>query len=187
MRMTFYLVVACSLLFSSSGIAELPQTESVEELTDFASLDRFIHEYTDEVEGGDGRWAFEIEGMAVMVLADRAADRMRIMTPVAHVADLEEGEYSKLLEANFDRALDARYAINAGVLWSAFIHPMSSLSHQQFDNGLEQVVNLAANFGTTYASTDMLFAPGREQPHGGEAPQQPDATPDRGAPPAPTG
>ena len=128
----------------------------------------------------------------MIVMADRAADRMRIMTPAARVADFKDGEYQRLLEANYDRALDARYAINGGVLWSAFIHPMSSLSHEQFDDGLEQVLRLSANFGTTYASSDLVFAPGGQQPHEqpgeGEAPgrQEEPAAPDpRGAPPAP--
>ena len=146
---------------------------------------------TDQVEGGDGRWAFSAGGVSVMVLADRAADRMRIMTPVARVADFEDGEFERLMEANYDHALDARYAINEGVLWSAFIHPMSSLSHEQFDDGLIQVVRLLDNYGTTYSSSDMVFAPGGqkpdEQPDEGETPQRPDEpTPsDRGAPRAP--
>ncbi len=206
MRTTTCLTLACLLLLNTSGFAETPQAQSpeatppeptlpeaaaIEGPTDYAALDRFIHEYTDEVEGGNGRWAFEIEGMGVMVMADQAADRMRIMTPVARVADFEDSEYQRLLEANYDRALDARYAISGGVLWSAFIHPMSSLSHDQFDDGLEQVVRLSGSFGTTYTSSDMVFAPGgqqrEDQPDQGGAPQQPnESSPhDHGAPPAP--
>jgi len=189
---TLILAGTCVLMLNTVGVAEPQGPQAAEGPTDFAALERFIREYTDEVEGGDGRWAFEIEGIAVMVMADQAADRMRIMTPVARVADFEEGEYQRLLEANYDRALDARYAINAGLLWSAFIHPMSSLSHEQFDDGLVQTVRLSANFGTTYASSDMVFAPGGQQPDGqpgeDQAPGQPEKPPipdRRGAPPAP--
>ncbi len=192
MRTRPFFVFACVLWLTTGGVAEPIEPQPAEGPTDFAALDRFIREYTDEVEGGAGRWAFKIEGVAVMVLADQAADRMRIMTPVASVADFEDGEYERLMEANYDRALDARYAISGGLLWSAFIHPMSSLSHEQFDDGLVQVVLLSANFGTTYASSDMVFAPGGQQPEGqpgeDEAPPQHDepTTPDRrGAPPAP--
>ncbi len=31
------------------------------------------------------------------------------------------------MQANFDTALDARYAIAKGALWSTFIHPLSDL------------------------------------------------------------
>ncbi len=193
MRSIFCLVIACLLLLSTHSTAqpleaEPDQAQPVQPSTDYDALDRFIREFTDEVEGGNGRWAFAVQGVTIMVLADRAANRMRIMTPVAEVVNFEDGEYQRLMEANYDRALDARYAISGGVLWSAFIHPMSTLTHEQFDDGLNQVVRLAANFGTSYASTDMRFAPGGQQPDAGQAPQQQEkpVTPKRhGAPPAP--
>jgi hypothetical protein len=185
-------ILVVVMVVAGSVVGGEPASEPAEGPTDYAALNRFIREYTDEVEGGGGRWSFTIEEAAVMVLADRAADRMRIMTPVARVADFKDGEYQRLMEANYDRALDARYAIHGGVLWSAFIHPMSSVSHQQFDDGLEQVIRLSANFGTTYASSDMVFAPGGqppgEQPGEDKTPQQPDENEppaQRGAPPAP--
>jgi len=39
------------------------------------------------------------------------------------------------MQANFDSALDARYAIAKGKLWSAFIHPLSELNEEQFFSG----------------------------------------------------
>jgi len=184
MRTIVYTSVACLTLFVGVVLAQQAQDGPAAEATDYTALDRFIREYTDEVEGGNGRWAFEIADVPLIVLADQAADRMRLMTPVASVADFEEVEFHKLLLANYDRALDARYAINEGILWSAFIHPMGSLSHAQFDDGLEQVIRLADNFGTTYASTDMLFAPGGLEP---QEQQEDEQLPPlrRGAPPAP--
>ncbi len=200
MRTAFYFIAAGLLLLTTSINSrpvlaqpdDVPAEAQPQGPTDFAALDRFIREYTDEVEGGNGRWAFQVGGVAVMVMADRAADRMRIMTPVAREADFDDGEYRKLLESNFDRALDARYALNGGVLWSAFIHPMSSLSHDQFDDGLAQVIRLSSTFGTTYTSSDMIFAPREGQPQEpsdpGQTPTEPKGTPTppgRGAPPAP--
>ncbi len=185
MRIILYTLGVClCLLVSVVAAQQVEDVPVAAQPTDYAALDRFIREYTDEVEGGNGRWAFEVVGIPVMVLADQVADRMRIMTPVASVADFEDDEFHKLLLANYDRALDARYAINDGILWSAFIHPMGSLSHEQFDDGLQQVVRLSENFGTTYASSDMQFAPGGPVPE--QEPQPEDAMPPkRGAPPAP--
>jgi hypothetical protein len=66
-----------------------------------------------------------------------------------------------LLGANFDRALDARYASGRGYLWSVFLHPLSSLTDSEFLDGVEQVVTLARNYGTSYASSNLLFQGGQ--------------------------
>ena len=62
-----------------------------------------------------------------------------------------------LLCANFDRALDAKYAIHRGLLWSTFVHPLGELTAAEFESGLKQVYTLRATYGTTYTSTDMVF------------------------------
>ncbi|MBT8112371.1 MAG: hypothetical protein KJO81_07150 [Gammaproteobacteria bacterium] len=47
---------------------------------------------------------------------------MRVIVPIVKVADIEEGELLRLMQANFDSTLDARYSVANGVVWSAFIH-----------------------------------------------------------------
>ena len=120
-------------------------------------LDSLIRELAQVDEGRPGYWQFEYRGRGVMVLTDESHNRMRIITPVAEVADLSEEIWLIALSANFDRALDARYAVNGDYLWSAFIHPLSQLSDQQFRDGLDQVVTLADNFGTSFAGSDLVF------------------------------
>jgi len=61
------------------------------------------------------------------------------------------------LQANFDSALDARYAVANGVLWSAYIHPLSSLQDKQFLEAVGQVVNLTSTFGSSYSSGALIF------------------------------
>lgn len=97
-----------------------------------------------------------------MVLTDENHNRMRIITPVVEVVELEESIWLLALTANFDRALDARYAVNGDYLWSAYIHPLSSCSEGQFVDGLNQVVTLADTFGTTFTSSDLVFGGGDE-------------------------
>jgi hypothetical protein len=65
-----------------------------------------------------------------------------------------------MLQANFDTALDARYSVAKGVLWSLYLHPLESLSDEQFLASLGQVVNLAASFGTSYSSGGLSFGGG---------------------------
>jgi len=62
-----------------------------------------------------------------------------------------------LLEANFDRALDAKYCLYEGFVCSVFTHPLKELQDHQFVDALQQVVNLANNYGTTFTSTDFVF------------------------------
>ena len=63
----------------------------------------------------------------------------------------------RILQANFDTALDARYAIARNVLWSTFIHPLSSLSDKEFLSGLGQAINIVINYGKSYSSGALSF------------------------------
>ena len=73
---------------------------------------------------------------------------------------LGESLMKRLLQSNFDTALDARYAIAKGMLWSAFVHPLPQLTPDQFASGLGQVVNLAMTFGSTFTSGGLTFGGG---------------------------
>jgi len=61
------------------------------------------------------------------------------------------------MEANFDRTLDARYALFQGKLWSVYLHPLNSLTEEEFAAALDQVANLVETYGTTYASGQLQF------------------------------
>jgi hypothetical protein len=82
---------------------------------------------------------------------------MRIMAPIAPQSQFDSEELIFLLEANYDRALDAKFALSDGVLWSVFMHPLAELTAQQFKDCVQQVATLADNFGTTYASSNLYF------------------------------
>ena len=120
-------------------------------------LDTLIREHGNVDEGQLGHWRFEYQHRSLLVLSDEMHNRMRIITPVAEVNDLGEQICLMALTANFDRALDARYAINGDYLWSAYIHPLQELTDDQFLDGLRQVVTLADNFGTSFSSGDLMF------------------------------
>ncbi|MDX2019017.1 MAG: hypothetical protein SF187_02155 [Deltaproteobacteria bacterium] len=98
-----------------------------------------------------------------MVITDEAADRMRAMAIVSE-QPIDPERMRVLLEADFDTALDAKYALWEGKLWSVFVHPLSTLSDSEVTNGIVQVVNLVKTYGSSYSSTDMQFSPGSRQP-----------------------
>ena len=112
-----------------------------------------------ELEGDPGFWQFVYGERALMLITDPDANRMRIFTPVLEDKYLDEEQLRRMLEANFHSALDAKYALYGGYVISVFTHPLRELSESQLLDALRQVVNLADNFGSTYSSTGLIFAP----------------------------
>lgn len=125
-----------------------------------ARLEIVIRKIDAGAEGQSGFWRFKVAERELLVITDENANRMRILTGVVEVKDLEEERLTRLMQANFDSALDARYAIARGVLWSAFLHPLSTLDERDFVSGVAQVVNLAVTYGSTYSSGAITFGGG---------------------------
>jgi hypothetical protein len=101
-----------------------------------------------------------IGDVPVLVVTDPAADRMRAMVPVASAAGLAPDDLLRMMQANFDTALDARYAVANGRLWAVFIHPLAALQKDQFLSGLAQTVNLARTYGQSYSGGAQIFGGG---------------------------
>jgi len=101
-----------------------------------------------------------VASVPVTVIVDPVANRMRMLVPIASAAGLTEEELLRLLQANFDTALDARYAVANGRLWSTFIHPLAELQSEQLIAGLAQTVTLAQTYGDTFTSGAIMFGGG---------------------------
>jgi hypothetical protein len=126
-------------------------------------IDELLSRLEIEIQGQDGLWRFYLNDVEVTIITDENADRMRIIAPVAKTENLNAVEYERVLQANFDTALDARYAIAKSILWSVFIHPLGVLSDRQLIEGIGQVVNLVSTFGTSYHSGSAVFGGGDSQ------------------------
>ncbi|WP_375279885.1 hypothetical protein [Pseudooctadecabacter sp.] len=98
-----------------------------------------------------------LEDIPVLIVMAPGADRMRAMVPIASVEDVSAEEMSRMMQANFDTALDARYAVAQGRVWGVFIHPLSPLEREQLLSGLVQTVNLARTYGTLYSGGANVF------------------------------
>ncbi|CAK9039341.1 S-adenosylmethionine synthase (AdoMet synthase) (MAT) (Methionine adenosyltransferase) [Durusdinium trenchii] len=103
---------------------------------------------------------FTISGVSVTFIYDINADRMRLVSPVASVGDIEPEIFLRMMQANFDSALDARYGVAQDIVWSTFIHPLSSLTSEEFGAGVAQTVNLVRTFGDAYSSGVLAFGGG---------------------------
>lgn len=125
-----------------------------------AIMDKIIKSEATNIEGQLGNWQVLFRELPIFILTDETNNRMRIFTPFAEEKALEGEELKKMLEANFHSALDAKYSIFEGFVISVYTHPLRELTRDQFVDAMGQVVNLAQNFGTSYSSTGLLFAPG---------------------------
>lgn len=126
------------------------------------SLAAFLTEKVDSIAGFSGRWQAVYNEVPLLILTDEANDRMRIIAPITEVATLDEDLLLDCMTANFHSALDVKYAISDGLLWSVFVHPLSGLLESELDSAVDQVYAAAVTFGTTFSSTALLFG-GQQQ------------------------
>ena len=120
-------------------------------------LQELIEGLATAIQGDLGFWQFSVHGVEMLCITDESHDRMRVMTPIAKREGLDDEVVVECLEANFDRALDARYCLHDGMLWGAFIHPLRALTDEQFESALRQVAGVRQNFGTTFSSGELIF------------------------------
>jgi len=121
------------------------------------TLARLLERVLEDMEGSDGFWHGQRNEVTVYVVSDLEHDRMRIMAPIGELRVTDASFLSILLQANFDRALDAKYALRKKELWSVFMHPLSTIVPDDLGTFVDQVVQLVKNTGTTYASSDLIF------------------------------
>ncbi len=151
------MLIATLCLLGSVQIGAKPEANVI---MDNARLAKLIKRIDPEVKGEAGYWYLQVKDKTVQVITDEKANRMRIIIPVAESSGLNQQALYRLMQANFDSALDARYAIAKGVVWSTFIHPLNSLTDHDFLLGLGQVVNLVDTYGTSFSSGALQFQGG---------------------------
>lgn len=142
-------LLLASLLFSTLTFAGSD--------TDQVFLEKTVKAMAIKSEGEKGVVEFSYNDINMHLISDVKHDRMRIITPVAEYGKLTLKHLKALLESNFHRSLDARYAVSKGVLYSAYIHPLSGLSESQIKSAVKQVANLAATFGGDYSSGELSY------------------------------
>ena len=127
-----------------------------------ARLDSIFRTVLDTVTGAPGRWELTVAETKMLCLTDERHDRMRIITPVQTLKDASPEEVFACMEANFHTALDVKYAVADGMIWVAYIHPLSPLTDDQLISALGQVRSAVITYGTIYTSTDLVFPKGDE-------------------------
>lgn len=157
MRLPFCLMV---FFFSASSTfaqdAEPPMT--------LERLGEIILSLDEDARPNGNSFQMTIEDVPVLILTDTDADRMRALVPIRSSEEMTSEEVLRVMQANFDTALDARYAIANGKLWGTFIHPLASLEKDEFISGLGQTINIAKTYGTLFSGGSLSFGGGDSVP-----------------------
>lgn len=111
----------------------------------------------------EGAWQFRLANFPIMIVTDTNNNRMRMMVPIVDAKTLTKEDLMRIAQANFDSALDARYAVAQDVLWAVYIHPLRALYDRQFVSALAQTVTTAATYGKSYSSGAFVFGGGDSQ------------------------
>lgn len=106
---------------------------------------------------GPGGVEFTFAGVRMACVSDVAHDRMRIIAPVANHDASTRPLLEVMLIANFHTTLDARYGLSDGVVYAAYLHPLSSLSEDQLTSALRQVASLVRSFGVGFSSGELSY------------------------------
>ncbi|CAD0184788.1 hypothetical protein RUESEDTHA_01671 [Ruegeria sp. THAF57] len=148
-----------ALIFLAGSLA----AQEVEPPMTYERLGKIIFALDPEAQPQGPGFQMTVSDVSVLVITDINADRMRAMVSISSAADLSAADLQRMMQANFDSTLDARYAIANGTLWAAFIHPLSKLDKDQLISGLAQTVNIAKTYGTLYSGGAAEFGGGDSQ------------------------
>jgi len=122
-----------------------------------SEMAKIIKELVEETQGSDNNLSFIYDGVTITMVSDARANRMRLVSPVIEAGNMSDQQVIASLVSNYHLALDARYAIGSGVLFSTYIHPMAELTKNQLLSAVRQVATLSKTFGTTYTSGELSF------------------------------
>ncbi|MGF1483631.1 MAG: hypothetical protein ACFBZ8_04635 [Opitutales bacterium] len=151
-------VICASAPIASAELSVLENPMTAERLFNI------IKERADEPEQRGNTLLFDVAGIPFICIVDEQSDRMRLMAPVTKYSDVTPQQRDRMLEANFSTALDARYCVNADIVYAAYLHPLSPLQEAQVLDAVMQVATLKEEFGKSYASSRMAFGGSGEPP-----------------------
>ncbi|GJM08301.1 MAG: hypothetical protein DHS20C11_05770 [Lysobacteraceae bacterium] len=160
MALTRILIAFVGLLGLMTAVAAQEQPRNDDSDMTAERIHALVERIDAEAQRQENFWQFSLKERIVMIVIDTEADRMRIISPIVKNEDVPIEIYTRMLQANFDSALDARYAIANEIIWGAYIHPLRSLTDEELLSGIAQVVTVADTFGTTYSSGALIYGGG---------------------------
>ncbi|GAB5435597.1 hypothetical protein [Falsiruegeria mediterranea] len=153
-------MLSLGTMTAAQDAEEAPKASEAEQPMTYERLGKIIFVLDPDAQPRGPGFELSVAGVPIIVVTDPVADRMRAMVPIRRADELTSEDMQRMMQANFDTALDARYAIANGTLWAAFIHPLSPLEKDQFISGLAQTVNIAKTYGTLYSGGAAQYGGG---------------------------
>ena len=86
-------------------------------------------------------WQVETDRLRLLIILSQDNSWLRLLVPIARASEAQALLY-ELLEANFERTQEVRYAISQGVLWAVFLHSFESLTEADFNSAISSIVSL---------------------------------------------
>ena len=154
-KIKFFFVLICGFLLIACESKSATHAKMTGE-----KLATLIQKFDEDAKIEGNSVQFELNDRDIYLVYDAAADRMRIISPIAPAAMADEDILQRMMQANYDAVLDSRYALGNNIIWSVFIHPLSSLTKEDFLSGIAQTVTAVETFGTSYTSGAMVFGGG---------------------------
>lgn len=87
-------------------------------------------------------WQVEKDGLRLLVILSEDQTWLRLLIPMVTVAEAQP-YFQQLLQANFDRTQEVRYALNQGILWGVFQHSCTTLTSEDFEAAIARLISLA--------------------------------------------
>lgn len=79
---------------------------------------------------------------------------MRIIIPIGDAEELDEDDLKRMMQTNFDSALDARYALGC-------VHPSAKhVDRHEFLVGLGEIADVVLSYGSSYSSGLFIYGNG---------------------------
>ncbi len=154
-------LAGASLLGADPAYPQERPSQAVPAMT-VGTLQGILKETVENLKGDSGQWRFTYADVEMALLISVPHDRMRIVAPIGSEAQLTDQQRKRMLEGNFHSALDVRYATSNGLVYAAYIHPLSPLRREEIQSALRQVAELVKTFGTTYSSGELSFGQPRQ-------------------------
>lgn len=109
-------------------------------------LERLFENQVEKVDGGAGYLRTRVDGADVYLISNPDTDRVQLIVGVPVNESVGVQHLVGMLNANFQPGLDARYALSDGVIFSIFVHRLTTLTEEDFVAGYRQALDLAKRF-----------------------------------------
>ena len=86
-------------------------------------------------------WEVETAKFRLLVLLSEDKNWLRILIPIAPITEARSF-LEQILEANFDRTQETRYALHQNVLWGVFQHNFLTIVPEDFTKAIQRLIAL---------------------------------------------